>query len=689
MLFGNRPVGKILYGGDYNPEQWPEEIWQEDMRLFREAGIDTVTLNVFSWAELQPDEETWNFRKLDRIMEMVRRNHLHVVMATSTAVHPAWMAKRYPDVLRTDCHGTKRKYGQRHNSCPNSPSYRKFAGELAGRLAQHCRSEDSILAWHVSNEYGGECFCENCEKAFRLWLQKKYGTLDALNEAWYTSFWSHTFYDWDEIVVPNERSECDAGDLSRYPVISIDYSRFMSDSLLACFMLERDAIKKEIPDARVTTNLMGFYPGLDYQKWAKEMDFISWDSYPSNSDYWTDISMPHDLMRSIGGGRPFALMEQTPSTAAWRPYNELKRPGVMRLWSYQAAAHGADTIQFFQMRQSRGGYEQFHGAVIDHSGTDRTRVFRETAALGKELQKLGAATLGGRTPSGAGIFFTWDNWWAVSRMSGPSGDFDCLAEVRRTYRALRELNIDVDFLSPEDDLSGYRVIFAPAFFMVRGNVKRTAGNSGQDGGTFDEGEAVRDFVRRGGTFVATFQSGIVDENDQAVPGGRPGKLRDVLGIWAEESDGLLPGMHNAFSFRGKEYPADIICDLIHLETAVRIDDGGYQRDFYQGMPVVTENHYGNGTAFYIATASSPAFYRTLYREICGRAEIAPVLETPDGVEAASRTGRDGTLVYLLNHTEMKQEIRLPWKADDLLNGEAGPETCLLEPHGVSILRRKE
>jgi beta-galactosidase len=666
-----KKINKILYGGDYNPEQWPEEIWPDDMKLLKNAGIDTVTLNVFSWAEIQPSEDRYDFSRLDRIMEMVRKNHLHVIMATSTAVHPAWMAEKYPDVLRTDFRGIGRRYGQRHNSCPNSTNYRRLSAALAGTLARRYRTFENIEAWHVCNEYGGECFCDSCAAAFRLWLKEKYGTLKALNEAWYTAFWSHTFYDWDEITVPDLRSECDDERHSRYPVISLDYRRFQSDSLLECFKLERDAIKKEIPDAQVTTNLMGFFKGLDYQKWAGEMDFISWDNYPTNSDVWADIAMPHDLMRGVKGGRSFALMEQTPGTAAWRPYNELKRPGVMRLWSWQAVAHGADTVMFFQMRKSRGGYEQFHGAVIDHTGTGNTRVYREVAKLGKELETLGDGTLGARTPSGVGILFTWDNWWAVDWMSGPSQDFEYLTEVRRFYRALRELNINTDILSPEDDFSPYRVIFAPAMFMVR---------TGED-------EKIRSFTKNGGTFVTSFMSGIVDENDQVTLGGYPGKLRDILGIWVEESDGLLPGMRNSFSYHGREYPAEIICDLIHTEHARRLDDSGYGSDFYQSMPAVTKNSFGNGKAYYVGTASSDEFYRTLCRDICSEAGITPVLDVPEGVEACSRVNDKGTWYFILNHSSEEQTIELPWAAwDALKNEERKPGSYVLGPKDVLILK---
>ncbi len=484
---------KTPFGGDYNPEQWPPEVWEEDMRLFRKAHIDTLTINVFSWALLQKDEVTYDFTQLDRIMELAAANDMKVVLATATAAHPAWMAHRYPDILRTEFDGRRRHFGGRHNSCPNSPTYRKYAPLLAGKLAERYKGYRNIAAWHVSNEYGGECFCENCRKQFRVWLKKNYGSLDKLNRAWNTTFWGHTFYDWEEIELPDLSSEHFAYERTMFQGISLDYRRFMSDSILECFLLEKEAIPAADPNASVTTNLMGFYKPLDYQKWAKHMDFVSWDNYPSNEDSWAKIAMAHDLMRGIGQQEPFALMEQTPSVTNWLSYNALKRPGVMRLWSYQAMAHGADTVMFFQMRRSIGACEKYHGAVIDHAGTSDTRVFREVTALGEELDTIGNQIFGAKSDSRIAVMMNWDNWWSIEYSAGPSCDLKYRTELERYYCALRQMNYNVDIISPEDDLSKYKVVVAPVFYMVRGN----------------EDEQIRSFVKGGGTFVTTYFSGYV------------------------------------------------------------------------------------------------------------------------------------------------------------------------------------
>lgn len=519
------------------------------MRLFALAGIDVVTLNVFSWASLQPDEHTYCFEKLDKIMDLVEKNGLKVCMATSTAAHPAWMAKKYPDILRTEFNGMKRKFGSRHNSCQNSPTYQKYSVLLAKKLAERYKDRECIVAWHVSNEYGGECYCENCEKAFRVWLKDKYKTIEELNRAWNTAFWGHTFYEWDEIVVPNLLSEHFAENRTTFQGISLDYRRFNSEGMLHCFKAEYEAIKSVIPDAKITTNLMGFYKPLDYQMWANEMDFISWDNYPANEDPYARIAMNHDLMRGIKGGQPFVLMEQTPSVTNWLAYNALKRPNVMRLWSYQAMAHGADAILFFQMRRSIGACEKYHGAVIDHVGNENTRVFREIAKLGEELKQLGSKTLGSTMDSKVAVVVDWDNWWALEYSAGPSCDLKYLDEVFGYYRALEEQNYSVDLIGVNDDLSKYEVVIAPILYMTKGSYDET----------------VREYVKNGGTFITTFFSGIVDEHDLVITGGYPGHLRDILGIWVEEIDALPAGTTNAFTYEGKEYEAKLLCDIMHLE----------------------------------------------------------------------------------------------------------------------------
>jgi len=672
----NEKLPKMWYGGDYNPEQWDEEIWKEDDRMFKLAGIDVATINVFSWALNQPNEDTYDFAWLDETIDRLYRNGVYVCLATSTAAHPAWMARKYPDILRVDYEGRKRRFGGRHNSCPNSPTYRKYAKLMASKLAERYKDHPAVLIWHVSNEYGGYCYCDNCAEAFRVWLKQRYGTLDALNKAWNTRFWGHTFYDWEDIVVPNALSEEWGGNRTNFQGISLDYRRFQSDSLLDCYKLERDELKRITPDIPVTTNLMGFYPELDYFKWAKEMDVVSWDNYPSLDTPFSFTAMTHALMRGLKNGQPFMLMEQTPSVQNWQPYNSAKRPGVMRLWSYQAVAHGADTVMFFQLRRSIGACEKYHGAVIEHVGHEHTRVFRECAELGKELQQLGDRLLDARSDAKVAIMYDWENRWGIELSSGPTVALNYVSEVHKYYDALHQLHIQTDMIGVEEDLSQYDVIIAPVMYMVKpGFAKR-----------------VEAFVSRGGTFLTTFFSGIVNENDIVTLGGYPGELRSLLGIWAEEIDALLPGQQNQMIIQGKHgelegsYDCGILCDVIHAEGAEVVAE--YGSDYYQGMPSLTVNRFGQGKAWYIASSPDAKFLQDLMKTICAEHGIHSVLEAPAGVEVSRRVKDDKAFTFVLNHTAEAKTVSLgDMVYKDLLTGEEQRQQCEVPARGVMILEK--
>ncbi|WP_438431651.1 beta-galactosidase [Gorillibacterium sp. sgz500922] len=669
---------KIWYGGDYNPEQWDEATMEEDLRMFKLAGIDVATVNVFSWAKLQPDEDTYRFEGLEAILDRLHREGIRVCLATSTGAHPAWMAKRYPDITRVDYNGMKRKFGGRHNSCPTSPTYRTYAERLASKLAERFKDHPALAAWHISNEYGGYCYCDNCAEAFRVWLRKRYGSLDALNRAWYTAFWGHTLYNWDEIVPPNGLSEEWGGYRTNFQSISLDYRRFQSEALLDCYRLEYDAIKRHTPEVAITTNLMGTYPELDYFAWAKHMDVVSWDSYPSLDTPVSLTAMTHDLMRGLKGGQPFMLMEQTPSQQNWQPYNSLKRPGVMRLWSYQAIAHGADTVMFFQLRRSIGACEKYHGAVIEHVGHEHTRVFRECAELGAELAKLEDKLLDSRISAKAAILYDWENRWAVELSSGPSVALKYVDEVHKYYDALYKQNIPVDLIPVDADLENYDLIVAPVLYMVKP-------------GMADKIDA---FVKRGGTFLTTFFSGIVGETDLVTTGGYPGELRPIMGIWAEEIDALFPDASNRivmkepFGQLAGAYSCGLLCDLIHSEGAEVLAE--YGSDFYKGMPVITRNRRGAGEAWYVASSPEPAFLEGLLGGICRSKGMEPLIAPSEGIEVTERRKGDKTYTFLLNHNAEAGEVKLPERlagATDLLTGRRFDGVAAIPGRGVLILEK--
>ena len=660
---------KMLYGGDYNPNQWPKEIWDEDMKLFRQAHINSTTINVFSWAKIQPSENEYDFSELDEIVDTLTKEDVQIVMATSTGALPAWMVHRYPEVTRTDFEGRHHNFGHRHNACPNSPVFQKYAKRLAEKLAERYGDNKNIVCWHISNEYGGECYCENCAKAFRVWLKDKYKTLDEVNKAWNMEFWGHTIYDWEEIVPPNDLGDgMPWGSHTAFAGLSLDYMRFNSDGMLNNYKMERDAIRKYDKETLITTNLMGTYKTLDYFKWAKEMDIVSWDNYPSYNTPWSHVAMTHDLMRGLKDA-PFMLMEQTPSQQNWQPYNSLKRPGQMRAQSYQTVAHGADTIQFFQLRRSVGGCEKFHGAVIAHAGTADTRVFREVTQLGEELEKIGSRVMGSENHAKVGIIFDWENYWALEFTSGPNRDLQYVDQIEQMYNYFYNKNIAVDMIPIDADFSKYDLVAAPVLYMVKDGVA----------------ESLESYVQAGGTLITTYMSGIVGQSDNVHLGGYPGPLRKMAGVWVEEIDALAPEQRNKIRFTdGTESECRMVCDLMHLEGAEEI--AKYEDDFYTGMTAVAKNQFGNGTVYYVGTdLSESGLAKVLDLAVKGTA-VRPVIAEETALEITRRQADGEDLYFVINFKD--EELPLPSVFDgkeDILTGEKVQGGTMLKKYDLRIV----
>jgi beta-galactosidase len=655
----------IWHGGDYNPEQWPRAIWDEDIQLMQECDYTIATLGVFSWVSLQPEEARFTFEWLDAILEKLAAAGRVVCLATPSAAQPAWMSQRYPDVLRSDAQGQRRHHGWRVNYCPTSPNYRRLASQMARKLAERYHDHPALVAWHVSNEYGGACYCDTCAAAFREWLKQRYVNIDELNQKWWTTFWSHTYTDWSQIEPPYANGE------GSIHALTLDYRRFQSEMMLECYKLERDAIRAFSPGVPITTNMMGTYPELDYRAWAKEVDVISWDCYPGPFAHPSEIAFLHDLNRGLRDGQPFMLMEQTPSSQNWQEYNALKRSGVLRLWSYLALAHGADSVMYFQWRRSRGECEKMHGAIIEHSGRSDTRVFREVQQLGAELLRLQDRTLGAVTPAQVALLFDWDNWWAMDASIGPVRDKRYVSTVRQHYAACWKRNIPVDIVFSDSDFSRYRILVAPLLYMLKPGVA----------------ERIAEFVRQGGTFVTTYFSGIVDEHDLAFENGYPGPLSEVLGIWNEELDALYPDQQNSIVWTdsGASYTCSHLCALIHCAGATAL--ATYGSDFYAGTPVLTRNSFGAGQAYYLGSEGEPRFLDDFYARLLLEQQIQPLFSTPEGIEVTCRQTERETLLFVLNHLATPAQVTLPENKHyhDLLNDQEITGQLELAGYGVALL----
>nr|WP_232842728.1 beta-galactosidase [Lactobacillus sp. HBUAS51381] len=659
-----------MFGGDYNPEQWPENTWQEDIDKLKRADINVATINVFSWALLEPRENVFNFEQLDRIIALLERNQIKIVLATSTAAMPAWLVQHYPDAARVDVHGIQQKHGKRHNACPNSPDFKRLAKQLVTQLVQRYRDCTQLTYWHISNEYEGYCYCDNCATAFRDWLKDKYVDLTQLNQAWNSNVWSHTYHDWSEIEPPMMTSDLfDNGK----PVLNgaaLDYQRFQSDSLLANYRMERDVIKRFDQIHPVTTNLTGSQKALDYFKWAPELDVISWDSYPMPEDTASENAMEHDLMRGLKN-QPFLLMEQTPNQQNWYPYNALKKPGEMRMLSYQAIAHGANSIEFFQLKQSRSGPEKFHGSVLSHSNSTATRTFKEVQRLGQEIATLPTSLQATNVEAKVAVIFDWESYWASENAIGPLADFSYVKEVQRFYQMLYGHNLTVDIVPKTGDFSKYQLVVAPVLYLL--NTQFVSN--------------ITAYVREGGNFLTTYLSGITDPTDNAFLGGYPGPLRQLLGIHVDERDArgpqqpvriLTPGQTKIGSAVG-------ICDLVIPDTAATL--AHYASDvFYEDYAALTSNQFGRGHAYYCGAELDQAGLSYLLQQINTTAGL-PLGAMP-AVEITTRASDQEQFIFIINTSNQPQFITNPSPSATPLVA-SGPVTDKLDlkPYDVVVLHQ--
>ncbi len=662
----------ILYGGDYNPDQWDEATIEKDMELFKKAGVNTVTLPVFSWTKLEPSEGVYDFHWLDKILDKIASNNIKIILATPTSAQPAWLSLKYPEILPVDRSGRKRTHGMRVFFCVNSEKYRERAKALAIVMAERYKNHKALIGWHVANEYGTFCYCDNCQKKFRLWLQNRYNTIESINDKWNTAFWGRTLTCFDEIMLPTELND----DYRFNPSIQLDYMRFVTDSTIDCYNNEALVLKNATPHLPVFTNISGFIKNINQFKMVPHMDYAGWDNYPSPTDERSFPALKHDIMRAAKDGQSFFITEQSPNQQNWQPYNKLKRPNEVRKIAYQGLAHGGDSSLFFQLRQSIAGQEKFHGAFISHNGYSNTRIFDEVSKLGAELTNLDNTFQCARTQSSVGILFDWDNWWSLELTSGPTKDMDYLKEVHHYYKAFYYNNISVDILKYTSDLSSYKVIVAPLLYML---------HSGVD-------ERLKEWVKNGGTLISTYMSGYVDENDRCVFGAYPGTLKDVFGIWVEETDALYPNETNTVKinfelFSKNQYSSNFLCDLIHCNTAEVI--GEYTKDFYSGRPAITKNNFGEGSAYYLATKFEDMFLSELVIDICNACNIKPTLTTSQNIEVTTRKNESGEYIFVINHSNTTETCDLESNTYiDILTNKPFTGLVELDAYNVLILKQQ-
>lgn len=658
---------KMVYGGDYNPDQWTEDVWQEDVRLMKEAGVNLVSLGIFSWVKLEPQDGVFEFAWLDTLMDLLHENGIGVDLATPTASPPAWMVTQHEDILPVSAEGFRLWHGSRRHYCPHNPKYRKYAVRIASTLAKRYKDHPALKMWHIDNEYSchvRECFCEHSIQTFRDWLKARYKTLDQFNDAWGTAFWGQTYGSWDEITPPRRTPT------HPNPTQQLDWMRFMSDSWIACFEDQYEEIRKITPDIEITTNYLGFHKGIDYFEFARHQDLVANDNYPDTyeSDWMAKSGMVCDLIRSVGMNKPWLLMEQSTSQVNWRHRNVNKRPGVMRLGSMQAVARGADGIMFFQWRQSKAGAEKHHSGMVPHAGT-QTRVWREVKELGNELAELDEI-IGSQVKADAAVLFDWHNWWALEIDSKPSADLLMQPQVQKIYNYFYKRNITVDFVHPAMDLSAYKMVVVPNLYMV----------------SDVSAENINQYVENGGTVLMTYFSGIVDENEHIRLGGYPAPFRKMLGLWVEEYAVYPYGATNEIRCAdGTQLSCSFWSDVIHLEGAESL--ASYQADYFAGQAAFTKHCYGKGSAFYLGTELDVAGDCWVLDQVCKIANVNPLLiKAPCGVEAVRRSKGNQSWVFLINYLDEETEVCLVEKGVDILTQQLVGQTIVIPARDVVILK---
>lgn len=643
----------LWHGADYNPEQWlhDRDILLEDIRLMKLSGINTVSLGIFAWAALEPEEGSFRFHWLDEIMDTLHENGIHVILATPSAGKPQWLMNQYPEVMLVAWDRQRKLPGQRVNHCYTSPVFREKVAIINRKLAERYGNHPTLILWHISNELSYECHCELCQERFRQWLKERYGNLDSLNLAWWTAFWSHTYTEWSQIQSPAPHGE------NVVHGHSLDWKRFVTHCHTEHLRWEAMPLKELSAHIPITTNFMGIDIRYDQKKLAEVLDIISWDMYPGwheagmENDWLiaSEIAFNHDQNRCLKDGKPYLLMETTPSVTNWMEAGKQKRPGVHSLTCMQAIAHGAEGVCYFQWRKGRGGFEKFHGAIVDHCGHENTKVFREVSEVSKILGKLHEIT-GTVVPTEVAIIVDWDSRVALEESSGPRRNKDFMKTCMEHYRQFWKRGIPVDVLNDSlSDLSGYKIVIAPMLYLIKSGFQ----------------EKIEAFVRNGGTFVATYWTGIVNETDLCFLGGFPGPLRSLLGVWSEEVDCLHPNDSNAIIIEDdcpmplcKEYGTGFICDVIHAETAAVL--ARYKEDYYQGSPALTVNRFGKGEAYYLASRFEESLLSDFYGQLAAKLSLIRALgvDLPEGVTAQLRTDGVWEYVFLMNFNPVEKEVQL-------------------------------
>ena len=672
---------RLLHGGDYNPDQWLDypDTLKDDLRLMKLANVNTMTVGIFAWSALEPTEGNYNFEWLDKIIDDVYNQGGRVILATPSGARPAWLSEKYPEVLRTNDRREKMLHGGRHNHCFSSPIYREKTQKMNYKLAERYGNHPALIMWHVSNEYSGDCHCELCQENFRDWLKNKYKTIENVNKAWWGPFWSHTYTDWSQIESPSSIGE------NAVHGLNLDWKRFVTDQTIDFYENEAKPLRELTPNVPITTNFMADtddlipFQSLNYDKFSKHVDILSWDCYPAWHNDWettkdlaTKVGFINDLYRSLKQ-QPFLIMECTPSGVNWHNVNKAKRPGMHTLASMQLLAHGSDSVLYFQWRKSRGSSEKFHGAVIDHDNSEENRVFKEVSQVGEILDKI-KEIKGSMKQSKVAIIYDWENDWALKDAQGFGKESRRYPQTLQShYKYFWDKNISVDVVTPQQDLSKYSLVVAPMMYMM----------------TEETMDRFRDYVKNGGVLVGSYLSGLVNETDLTYLGGWPKTLQETYGIDAKEIDTLYPKDKNSIKFGNESFEVVDYCTIIEAKEAEVL--AKYEEDFYKNTPAITKNNLEKGKAYFIGARTNQEFLSKLYDEIVKDLHINEVEDfiSEGGISIQIRENKDAKYYFVMNFTEEEKNIGIKGSYLNLISGKMMERLNLMKPYDVYVLKKNK
>lgn len=656
----------LAYGGDYNPDQWSEEVWHDDIALMRKAGVNLVTLPVFSWPQLEPAPGEFDWGWLDRIVDLLWDAGIHIDLATATATPPSWLIRRHPEMLPWDADGTRLDFGSRQAYCPSSPIWRAEVARMCRAMAERYGSHPAVVLWHVSNEFGdhvSRCWCPESARHFRRWLHDRYGSLEALNHAWGATVWGQRYSAWEHIEPPRAAT----GPVN--PTQLLDFERFSSDALLELFQLEVDILHELTPELPVTTNFMSLLRDLNYWNFAAVEDLVTDDAYPDPADPLAHVpaALNYGLMRSLKGGQPWLLLEQASSAVSWREVNVPKSPGRMRIDSLQAIAHGSDGAMFFQWRQARYGQEKFHSAMLGHRG-EQSRLYREVRAFGAELARL-SAVRGTRVRSRIALVVDWDSWWGASAIESlPSQGLRWITQARAWHAALWALGHPVDVVRATGPFDDYDVVVIPNLYIA----------------TTEQAAEISAYVQQGGHVVVGPFSGVVDVNEHVHPGGAPGPLRALVGVEVDEQWPYAEGRDEAIAVGEASFANPAWGEWIETDADVEAF-ARYTSGDLADRPAVTRKSSGAGTAWYVSCALGPDGAIAVLRSVLDRAGLPTREHTDPHFEAVTRADDTTDYTFLLNHGERELAVDVPDGSVDLLTGARVSSRLTLSRFGAAVL----